>query len=81
MNLQLTTLATWQELATSTARFQMLASIGLDHHQKLFLDQKLNDNLSFKIDTLAHKARLRIGVHPISNQTVKIHYKSNSHHC
>ncbi len=71
MKLQLTTLATARKLAIMNARFQILASTGLDPQQKWSLSQRLEDNLSYRINTLADTALLRIRDRPVLSDAAK----------
>ena len=71
MKLQLTTLATAQQLAIMTARFHALASTELDAKQKELLVQRLQDNLKLRISTLADAQSLRIRDRPVLSKVAE----------
>jgi hypothetical protein len=60
MKLQLTTLATAQQLAIMTARFHSLAAPELNQELTKQLNQQLEANLKARLEALTNTARVRV---------------------
>ena len=76
MKLQVTTIATAKQLATMTARFQILAAPEMPAEKLNNLSKELNANLNARLDALAEHHRLRLRDRPILSQAAKEAYQA-----
>ena len=76
MKLQVTTIATAKQLATMTARFQILAAPEMPAEKLNNLSTELNANLNARLDALAEYHRLRLRDRPILSKVAKEAYQA-----